>query len=59
MKIRTDGKCEMCGISLYGQLYEDTHTTQEHDFCGYECFESYYGGNIMDGEDFLNAKQGA
>lgn len=53
MKIRESGACDFCGKNLAGEAYEETHTRSDYDFCCYECFESFFGGEIAEDDDFL------
>jgi hypothetical protein len=54
MKTRTDNvRCEACGENLNGMAYEETHTLLDHDFCNYECMETFYGDEIPENEEFV------
>jgi len=45
--------CEACGKELDKETYGQTHTREDHDFCNYECMESFYGDEIPENEDFI------
>ena len=53
MKTRDNGNCEFCGKDLTGEVYEQTHTKCNHDFCNYECLSSFYCDDIPEEEDFI------
>ena len=49
--------CDHCELDLTGRDFEDVHTRDNKNFCGYECIESAYAGTEITTEnDFLNSK---